>query len=147
MTLGLSIAKNFLPKFLTGFALDLLEPILKYMGDKNQIKHKEKIESIRADMAEQAEITKRLKIEHGWWVTALQRPFVFYPFAIHLVLIVTDTILASDFLFGKPMLGIPKLPEPYDYIQMTVVTSYFIGRSFEKVGRLKTYANQLTKKD
>jgi len=145
VTLLLGVAKNFLPGFLKGFVVDLIEPFLKHFNDKDARRHAEKIQDIKADMEEQKEITNRLRIESGWWVTALQRPYIFYPLATHFNLVILDTILASKYFFGIAVIQVPVLPEPYAYMQGAIILSYFVGRSFEKVGRLRAFAGQLTK--
>lgn len=51
------------------------------------------------------------------------------PPALHFGLVFIDTILASKALFGAPILGVPKLPTPYDAYQTTIVFSFFIVQS------------------
>lgn len=49
-----------------------------------------------------------------------------FPACLHFGLVFIDTILASHFLCGKAVLGIPKLPSPYDTFEWAVVSSFFL---------------------
>lgn len=48
------------------------------------------------------------------------------PAALHFGLVFIDTILASKILYGAGVLGIPKLPAPYDTYEWAIVTSFFL---------------------
>jgi hypothetical protein len=63
--------------------------------------------------------------EHGWWVTRWQRPLLFYVFAFHIAFVV----VASSFA----RLGwiVQALPQPLDWLEAAVLSSYFLLRSLE----------------
>lgn len=63
--------------------------------------------------------------EHGWWVTRWQRPFLFYPCAIHVLAIIFDTVFSLGW-------GISSLPSPYNELQFAIILSYFLTRPVEK---------------
>ncbi|MCI0467856.1 MAG: hypothetical protein L0Y57_12765 [Beijerinckiaceae bacterium] len=48
------------------------------------------------------------------------------PAALHFGLVFIDTILASGFAFGKAVIGVPKLPAPYDTFEWAIVSSFFL---------------------
>lgn len=48
------------------------------------------------------------------------------PAAIHFSLVFIDTILASSCFFGHPLIGVPKLPAPYDTFEWAIVSSFFL---------------------
>jgi len=48
------------------------------------------------------------------------------PPSVHFGLVYIDTILASQFLAGHAVLGIPKLPTPYDTFEWAIVSSFFL---------------------
>jgi hypothetical protein len=52
--------------------------------------------------------------------------FVGLPTALHFTLITLDTIFASAFLFGHSVLGVPKLPQPYDQFEWYIIASFFL---------------------
>lgn len=57
--------------------------------------------------------------DKGWWVTAWMKPFVFYPFALHAVSIVFDSLPLLGHKIGS--WGIPPLPHPYDHMEMMII--------------------------
>ncbi|MGH6834919.1 MAG: hypothetical protein ACREC9_05045 [Methylocella sp.] len=48
------------------------------------------------------------------------------PPAIHFGLVYIDTILASKAFLGQAIIGVPKLPAPYDTFEWAVVSSFFL---------------------
>lgn len=48
------------------------------------------------------------------------------PVALHFSLIFIDTILASQFLYGRAVLGVPRLPAPYDGYSWMIIASFFL---------------------
>jgi hypothetical protein len=48
------------------------------------------------------------------------------PPALHFGLVFIDTLLASKILFGHPVIGVQKLPPPYDLFEWAIVSSFFI---------------------
>ncbi|MCI0600443.1 MAG: hypothetical protein L0Y60_13140 [Beijerinckiaceae bacterium] len=48
------------------------------------------------------------------------------PAALHFGLVFIDTILASEFAFGAAVMGVPKLPAPYDTFEWAIVSSFFL---------------------
>lgn len=48
------------------------------------------------------------------------------PAALHFGFVFIDTILASKFAYGVAVLGVPKLPSPYDTYEWAIVTSFFL---------------------
>jgi hypothetical protein len=53
------------------------------------------------------------------------------PPALHFGLVFIDTILASKAICGAPLLGVPKVPSPYDAYQTTIVFSFFLVQSVQ----------------
>ncbi len=49
-----------------------------------------------------------------------------FPPALHFGLVFLDTILAAKIFYGHAVLGVPKLPAPYDLYQTTIVFSFFL---------------------
>lgn len=49
-----------------------------------------------------------------------------FPACLHFGLIFVDTILASKYLFGHAVLGIPTPPKPFDLYEWAVVSSFFL---------------------
>ena len=49
-----------------------------------------------------------------------------FPVALHFGLVFVDTIMAAKFAFGAAILGVPKLPAPYDAYEWAIVTSFFL---------------------
>jgi len=112
-----------------------LDKVLDYFKSKelNEVE-KDKIAATVAAQEIQAELETRklqkdiIATEQGWWVTAWIRPMIVYPFILHIAAITLD----STFKLGW---GIAKLPEPYEYMEQTIILSYFLTRPFEKVSR------------
>ncbi|MGH9675877.1 MAG: hypothetical protein ACRD36_02140 [Candidatus Acidiferrum sp.] len=52
------------------------------------------------------------------------------PPAIHFGLVYIDTILASKAFLGAAIIGVPKLPAPYDTFEWAVVSSFFLVHAF-----------------
>ncbi|MCI0601136.1 MAG: hypothetical protein L0Y50_00710 [Beijerinckiaceae bacterium] len=48
------------------------------------------------------------------------------PAAMHFGFVFIDTILASEFAFGAAVMGVPKLPAPYDTFEWAIVSSFFL---------------------
>ena len=48
------------------------------------------------------------------------------PVAIHFGLVFLDTILASSFLAGRPVLGVPNPPGEYPLYEWAIIASFFI---------------------
>jgi hypothetical protein len=48
------------------------------------------------------------------------------PPAVHFGLVYIDTILASNAFIGHGVIGVPKLPTPYDTFEWAIVSSFFI---------------------
>lgn len=48
------------------------------------------------------------------------------PPAVHFGLVYIDTILASKAFLGAAIIGVPKLPAPYDTFEWAVVSSFFL---------------------
>lgn len=129
LSIGLGLAKNLLPTAIGGLVADILEPFAKSFADKGRHEHLEKIAEIKARQA-------IIVAEQGWWVTAMIRPAIAWPFVIHIGLIVIDTIRVSPGLFALEPWGIATLPAPYDEYEMIIVVAYFGMRPIEKVGRM-----------
>lgn len=49
-----------------------------------------------------------------------------YPVCLHFGLVFVDTILASKAFYGQALIGVPKLPAPYDNFEWLVVSSFFL---------------------
>jgi hypothetical protein len=48
------------------------------------------------------------------------------PVALHFSLIFVDTILASQFLYGRPILGVPNPPGQYPTFEWAIIASFFL---------------------
>jgi hypothetical protein len=48
------------------------------------------------------------------------------PPALHFGAVFIDTLLASNSLFGRPVIGVQKLPPPYDVFEWAIVSSFFL---------------------
>lgn len=112
-------------KILTGGLLDKLLAIYSNKTDKDaQIA----VATITAELEARRLQKELLVAESGWWGTRWIRPLIVYPFILHIGAIAID----STFTLGW---GVAKLPAPYEYLEQTVILSYFIARPFEKIGR------------
>jgi hypothetical protein len=49
-----------------------------------------------------------------------------FPAALHFGLVFIDTVLAAKVFYGAAILGVPKLPAPYDKYEWAIVTSLFL---------------------
>ncbi|WOJ88074.1 hypothetical protein RZS28_09405 [Methylocapsa polymorpha] len=49
-----------------------------------------------------------------------------FPAALHFGLVFVDTVLAAKVFYGAAVLGVPKLPAPYDNYEWAIVTSFFL---------------------
>lgn len=48
------------------------------------------------------------------------------PVAIHFSLVFVDTILSSQFLYGRPILGVPNPPGQYPTFEWAIIASFFL---------------------
>jgi hypothetical protein len=85
-------------------------------------------EEIKAEIETRKLQAQLIQVEQGRWVTALMRPFLFYPLALHYVAVVTDSIFRFSW-------DIDRLPAPMDEWQGTILLSLFLSRPIEKLGR------------
>ncbi len=68
-----------------------------------------------------------LKVQvYGHWINRVVLWVAGFPAALHFGLVFVDTILASKFAYGAAVLGVPKLPAPYDTYEWAIVTSFFL---------------------
>lgn len=68
-----------------------------------------------------------LKIQvYGHWINRAVMWVAGFPAALHFGLVFIDTILASKAFYGAAILGVPKLPAPYDAYEWAIVTSFFL---------------------
>lgn len=113
---------SFLLKVLSSGILDKL---LTHYNNKDTHAAEVAKTHIKAEI-ENRKVQKDLIVaEHGWWVTRWQRPFLFYPCALHIITIIFDTVFSLGW-------GIPSLPSPYNELQFAIVLSYFLTRPVEK---------------
>lgn len=128
---------GFLLKFLGGGILNKVMDYLKVRQDsatqRERLKAEVVIQAIQAEVASRQAQAEVLKVEHGWWVTALIRPLFAYPVVIHFALVVADSI----FLFKW---DVAALPEPMATWEGWIVAAYFISRPAENIAR--SYLNK-----
>lgn len=68
-----------------------------------------------------------LKVQgYGHWINRVVMWVAGFPASLHFGLVFIDTILASKFAYGVAVLGVPKLPSPYDTYEWAIVTSFFL---------------------
>jgi hypothetical protein len=83
---------------------------------------------ILGEIALRQEATKVTLAEQGRWYTALIRPAFAYPLAFYY----TWVILSCVFHWPMPI----SLPYPVGDWSGWIISSYFVGRSFEKIARI-----------
>ena len=86
------------------------------------------VEEIKAEIETRKLQAQLIQVEQGWWVTALMRPFLFYPLAAHYVAVVGDSMFHFSW-------DVDRLPAPMDEWQGTILLSLFLSRPLEKFGR------------
>ena len=89
-------------------------------------------EEIKAEIEARRLQAQIIQVEQGWWITALMRPFLFYPLAAHYVAVVADSMFHFSF-------DIDRLPAPMNDWQGTILLSLFLSRPLEKFGRSFIY--------
>lgn len=68
-----------------------------------------------------------LKVQvYGHWINRVVMWVAGFPAALHFGLVFIDTIFAAHVLWGRSLLGVPKLPPPYDAYEWAIVTSFFL---------------------
>jgi hypothetical protein len=116
---------NWLLSFLTsGILGKILDFISKRQDSANQVT----VENIKAELGARALQQQIILTEQGWWVTALIRPLIVYPFVLHITAVTLDSIFKFSW-------DIAKLPAPMDNLEYTVILSHFLTRPFEKAAR------------
>jgi len=116
---------SWLLSFLTsGFLGQILDFLSKRQDSANQVT----VENIKAELGARALQQQVILTEQGWWVTALIRPLIVYPFVLHITAVTIDSIFNFSW-------SIAKLPAPMDNLEYTVILSYFLTRPFEKAAR------------
>lgn len=111
--------------FLKILSSGLLDKLLDHYNNKDTHAAEVAKEHIKAEIETRKQQKELIVAEHGWWITRWQRPFLFYPCALHVLAIVFDTV----FQMG---LGVPSLPSPYNELQFAIILSYFLTRPVEK---------------
>lgn len=106
----------------------VLDKLLDAYSKRQDVNAQIAVETIKAELETRKLQKDLLSEEHGWWVTALIRPLIVYPFILHVGAIAVD----STFTLGW---GIAKLPSPYEYLEQTIILSYFLTRPVENFGR------------
>jgi hypothetical protein len=68
-----------------------------------------------------------LKVQvHGHFINRTIMWVAGFPAALHFGLVFVDTIIAAKLFCGSAILGVPKLPAPYDTYEWAIVTSFFL---------------------
>lgn len=80
--------------------------------------------------------TQMTLADKGWWVTAWMKPFVFYPFALHAVAIVFDSMPMFGHHIGS--WGIPPLPGVYASMEQTIILAVVGIVGLKSVARVFT---------
>lgn len=81
---------------------------------------------MQAALASQAR-NNALKIQvYGHFINRAVMWVAGFPAALHFGLVFIDTMLAAKVLCGAAVLGVPKLPAPYDGYEWAIVTSFFL---------------------
>lgn len=114
---------SWLLQFLTSGILDKL---LAYYTQKNTVDGQVAVETIKAEIETRKLQTQVILNESGWAVSRWMRPFVFYPLALHLNLVILDSIFKFPF-------DIARLPSPMDQWQGAIILSFFLVRPIEKI--------------
>lgn len=114
----------------------VLDKLLAYYTQKNTIDGQVAVETIKAEIETRKLQAQIIQTEQGWWVTAMMRPFLFYPLAVHYIAVVLDSI-------GHFQWNIAKLPDPMSEWQGTILLSLFLSRPLEKFGR--SFVDYLTR--
>lgn len=108
----------------SGFLAKLLDYFTKREDTRSQIA----VAEIQAEIALRQAQKEIIQVEEGWSVTRWIRPLIVYPFVLHIGAITLD----STFLFKW---NIAALPAPYDYLEQSIILSYFLTRPLEKASR------------
>lgn len=113
--------------WLTGFlptALPTLATVVSNVSNNSTVKYASATSASvaiqgsaqSADVAVETLKAQQLSQDRGWWVTALEKPLLFYLCLLHFGAVMLD----STFKFHW---GIPKLPPPYDNYEGLVLMS------------------------
>lgn len=108
-------------RFLTSGVLDKLLDYYTQRADRNAQVAQELIKAEIETRKAQKEIIVN---ESGWAVSRWMRPFVFYPLALHLNLVIFDSIFGFDW-------SIDRLPSPMDQWQGAIILSFFLVKPIE----------------
>ncbi len=103
----------------------VLDKLLAYFQNKTDKDAMVNVEHVKAEIERRKVQQEIITVEQGWWVTAMIRPMIIYPFVLHIWAITLDTV----FKFGW---AVPALPGPFNDLEFAVVLSYFITRPIEK---------------
>mgnify|MGYP000877275114 CR=1 FL=1 len=86
------------------------------------------VETVKAEIEARKVAAEIVRVEQGWWVTALIRPMFVLPLLIWWWAVILDSI----FLFGWKVAALPgQVGEWAGWI----VAAYFGGRTLEKIAR------------
>jgi hypothetical protein len=129
MTVILSILNTLFGGVLQGF----FKQWLAYKSTLATSKEAGAAAAMNADAVTLQELMKSevqidaLKVQvYGSFTYRVVTLLVGIPIGVHFALIFADTILASKFLYGASVLGVPSAPAPYDGYEWTVVASFFL---------------------
>lgn len=113
---------GLLLKVLTSGVLEkLLDTYKNSDNNKTAVLSKE----IEAEIARRNAVKDVVAVESGWWVTALQRPLILFPFIVHLWAVVLDSVFNFTW-------DVAVLPGMFHELEFAVVLSYFLTRPIEK---------------
>lgn len=108
-------------RFLTSGILDKL---LQYYTTRSDNQAQVAVELIKAEIETRKAQRDIIIAENGWSVSRWMRPFVFYPLALHLNLVILDSIFQFSW-------DIARLPEPMDQWQGGIILSFFLVKPIE----------------
>lgn len=111
----------WLLKWLTSGFLDRLLDYYTKKADRNA---QVATELIKAEIETRRAQKEILVNESGWAVSRWMRPFVFYPLALHLNLVILDSIFSFSW-------NVERLPSPMDQWQGAIILSFFLVKPIE----------------
>lgn len=125
----------FFGKILTSLPTRLLEKYLEYLAKKGTTAAEITIKRLNVELETRKLNAELIKVEHGWWVTAMIRPIFVYPLAFYYA-----KIVVWDMSLG---LGTtPAMEGDVAIWSAWIIGSFFISRPFEKVARGLIHKNR-----
>lgn len=104
----------------------ILDKLLDFYTKRQDTNAKVAVELIQAEIETRKAQRDIIINESGWSVSRWMRPFVFYPLAIHLNLVILDSIFNFSW-------DIARLPTPMDEWQGGIILSFFLIKPVEAI--------------